>query len=83
MEVSKLHTTSFTFLSVGFDMFTRWYCNVPITSILLITISIALACTSPKVYPSNGLPVVLDGEVFLGRKAEVGTISEWIQNSTN
>jgi len=82
MEISKLHATPFTYLSVGFDMFTRWYCNVPITSILLITISIALACTSSKVYPSNGLPVLLDGEVFLGRKAEVEMLSEWIKNST-
>jgi len=61
-------------------MFTRWHHNIWITSVLLI--AIALVCTSPNVYSPNGLPVHLDGEVFLGRKAEVEMLSEWIKNST-
>ena len=68
-------------------MFTLWYRNVWITSALLIAIAsvciaIALVCRSPKVYSPNGLPVHLDGEVFLGREAEVEMLSEWIGNST-
>jgi len=61
-------------------MFTRWHHNIWITSTLLI--AIALVCTSPDVYSPNGLPVHLDGEVFLGREAEVEMLSEWIGNST-
>ena len=57
--------------------FTRWR---PIASVLIALI--ALVCMSPTVYPSNGLPVCFDGEVFLGREAEIQTLSEWIENPT-
>lgn len=58
-------------------MFTRW---CPIASVLIALI--ALVCMSSTVYPSNGLPVCYDGEVFLGREAEIQMLSEWIENPT-
>ena len=58
-------------------MFTRWR---PLASVLIALI--ALVWMSPTVYPSNGLPVCFDGEVFLGREAEIQTLSEWIENPT-
>ena len=36
----------------------------------------------PQVYPPNMLPVILEGEVFVGRETEIEELTDWITNST-